>query len=120
MNQSYRVRLKTKVKVKIAFIVLGLATLVGVLTWTLVTSELFKQKDDVSFTNFVSVKPLIVRNWGKNGFYEKRAQFQLPSGQYLELIVKDFMSFEGSFCIGESFKNGVFIRHVVVEYSYCV
>ena len=118
-NQPYRVRLKTKTKIRIFLVLVALISFMSIAFWTLVTSSVFKQKDEIVHSNFMLVYPEKCSLRGKLTIaYAKKCQLKLAEGVYFEAFEVQRFNEEG-YCIAQLFKNGEFIEFVLQPRELC-
>ena len=120
MNQQYRIRLKTKTKIRIFFLFATFISFMSFVLWALVTSSVFMQKDSIIHTNFMLAYPEECKLTGSpRSSYTKICKFKLAEGVYFEAPEVHRFNKEG-YCIAQLFKNGVFIHFVLQPHKLCV
>ena len=118
MNTPYKVRLKTKTKIRIALLFTAFTALISFLTWELVDSQLFKRTDDFEWRSHRLKAP--EKCWTESRFRVYVCSFNMRINRFEILQTHSFKMVDGKYCIAKVYKNNRFQHYAVTSTNDCV
>ncbi len=121
MNQSYRVRIKTKVIIRIVVFAFTIVTVLSTGLFYLFDYNLNVQSGYSSFGKHYFLKPIKTRRDNtrlQNTFTV--GTFKLPSSKTIEHHINKTTSPDGFYCIAEVVKDSKIIKYQLVSRDKCV
>jgi len=118
-NQKYRVKIKPKVKLKLALLTLVIISVLSIILWLFINSDLYNSVNKFEFKSTFAIEPINIRKAGKYPHYNF-AKFKLPSGKFTEIQVNTEMAVNSKYCFSSVYKDGKFIKYQLVAYKNCI
>ena len=118
-NQNYRVRIKPRVKLKLALLTLVIISALSIILWFFIKSGFYNSVDTFEFKLPLAIEPINIRKAGKYPHFDL-AKFKLPSGEFTEIQVNTEMAVNSKYCFSSVYKNGKFIKYQLVAYKNCI
>jgi hypothetical protein len=117
MNQPYRVRIKTKVKLRFGLLII----VFSVALYYLLRLDFGLVPDKVKYGNIYLLKPI---SQSSSGSYRGMAsssfgKFKLPSSKIISASIYR-NSYNGFYCVAEVLINGKVSSYHTVKYEQCV
>jgi|TARA_B110000211_G_C13910708_1_gene478221 hypothetical protein len=121
MNQPYRVRIKTKVKRRIAAIFFSSVLVLSIGLFYLLNTDFGMKELSVTYGNHFFLKPVSERRvntkWEKSYVVGK---FEIKPNKNIETHINITTSHNGFYCVAEILHNGKVERYLVVNHLKCV
>ena len=117
MNQPYRVRIKTKVKVRFALFIIALA--IGL--YFLLQIDFGIKPDEVKYgqTYLLEAVELMPGGSYRGSRFNGVGKFKLPSDKYINSTIY-VISHDGFYCVAEVLVNGKVKNYQTLKHENCV